>query len=188
MKELFQVPSSKFKVQGSKSRNLEPGTWNLEHAAAAWALGTVLIAAMLLFPFAVSAQKLVIDPTRPPVGLGAGAAETESDTAGGIRLQSVMISPTQSAAIINGVRVRLGEKYGDAVLVRVAESEVVLKSGGAQQVLKIHPGVEKRDIVPVALAAPAAVKSAPRKAKAKARRDAKPAADADAPVRQGARP
>jgi MSHA biogenesis protein MshK len=147
-----------------------------------------LIAAMLLFSVAVSAQKLVIDPTRPPVGFGSGAADTESDTAGGIRLQSVMISPTRSAAIINGVMVRLGEKYGDAVLVRVAESEVVLRSGDAQQVLKIHPGVEKREITPVALAAPAAVKSAPRKAKAKAGRDAKPPADAGAPVRQGARP
>ena len=145
-----------------------------------------LIAAMLMFPVVVSAQRLTVDPTRPPVGFGTGAADMESDPAGGIRLQSVMISPTQSAAIINGVIVRLGEKYGDAVLVRVAESEAVLKSGGAQQVLKLHPGVEKRDIVPVALAAPA--KSAPRKAKAKARRDAKPPADADAPVRQEARP
>ena len=147
-----------------------------------------LIAAVLLFPLAVSAQKLVIDPTRPPVGLGAGAADAESDTAGGITLQSVMISPTQSAAIINGVLVKLGEKYGDAVLVRVAESEVVLRSGGAQQVLKIHPGVEKREIVPVALAAPAAAKSAPRNAGAKPPRDAKSPADTGAPVRQEARP
>jgi MSHA biogenesis protein MshK len=149
----------------------------------------MLLAAMLLFPLAVSAQKITIDPTRPPVGFGAGATETESDTGGGIRLQSVMISPTHSAAIINGVTVRLGEKYGDAVLVRVAESEVVLRSGGAQQVLKIHPGVEKRDIVPVALAPPGA-KSAPRKdkAKAKTRRNAEPAVGAGAPERQGARP
>ena len=43
-------------------------------------------------------------------------------------LQSVMISPTQKAAIINGVMVKLGEKYGDAVLARVAESEVVLEA------------------------------------------------------------
>jgi hypothetical protein len=101
-----------------------------------------------------------------------------------------MISPTRSAAIINGVMVRLGEKYGDAVLVRVAESEVVLRSGDAQQVLKIHPGVEKREIVPVALAAPAAATSAPREAKAKSkpRSDAKSPADAGAPVRQGVQP
>jgi len=191
MKELFQAPRSKFQVQGSKSQNLEPGTCNLEHAAAAWALGTVLIVAMLLFPVAASAQRITVDPTRPPVGLDARPTDAESETAGGIRLQSVMISPTQSAAIINGVMVRLGEKYGDAVLVRVAESEVVLRSGGAEQVLKIHPGVEKRDIVPVALAPPAA-KSAPRKdkvkAKTKTRRNAEPAAGAGVPERQGARP
>ena len=147
----------------------------------------MLLAAMLFLPIAVSAQKLVIDPTRPPVGFGSGATDTESEAGGGIRLQSVMIAPTQSTAIINGVSVRLGEKFGDAVLVRVAESEVVLRSGGAQQVLKLHPGVEKHEIVPVALAAPAAAKTAPRKAKpqskAKARRDAKPAAEADAQTR-----
>jgi len=158
----------------------------LNHSFAARRLA--LFAAMLFLPIVVSAQKLVIDPTRPPVGLGAGAADAESDTAGGIMLQSVMISPTRSAAIINGVMVRLGEKYGDAVLVKVAESEVVLRSGGAQQVLKIHPGVEKREIVPVALAAPAAAKSAPRNAGAKPPRDAKSPADTGAPVRQEARP
>ena len=147
-----------------------------------------MLAVLFRSPLRRPRKELRYDPTRPPVGVA--AADTERDTGGGIRLQSVMISPTQSAAIINGVMVRLGEKYGDAVLVRVAESEVVLRSGGAQQVLKIHPGVEKRGIVPVALAPPAAEKSAPRKAKAEAkpRRDAKSPADAGAPVREGARP
>ena len=146
-----------------------------------------LIAALLLLPGAVCAQRLTVDPTRPPAGFGIGAADGERDTGDGIRLQSVVISPTQRTAIINGVMVKLGEKYGDAVLVSVAESEVVLRGGGAQQVLKLFPGVEKREIVPVALAAPAAAQTAPLKAKpqseAKARRDAKPAAEADAQTR-----
>jgi len=60
-------------------------------------------------------------------------------------LQSVLISPTQKTAIINGVVVKLGEKYGDAVLTRVAESEVVLRSGGVNRVLKLYPGVDKRE-------------------------------------------
>jgi len=148
MKELVQVPSSKFKVQGSKSRNLEPGTWNLEHAAAAWPLGTVLIAAMLLFPVAVSAQGITIDPTRPPVGYLATGADAGADSGegdGGPVLQSVMISPTQRTAIINGALVKVGEKYGDAVLTRVAESEVVLRSGGVNRVLKLYPRVDKRE-------------------------------------------
>jgi MSHA biogenesis protein MshK len=194
MKKLFQVPSSKFQVQSLRfkdlepgtwnvehgARNPEPGTWNLEHAATVWALGAVLA----LMPAVASAQ-ITTDPTRPATGFAADAPEG----AAGNQLQSVMISPTRSAAIINGVTVRLGEKYGDAVLVRVAESEVVLRSGGDQQVLKIHPGVDKREIVPVSVAAPAAAKSAPRKAKAKAKpkakpqRGAKPAADSGAGTR-----
>jgi MSHA biogenesis protein MshK len=145
----------------------------MEHAAAAWALGAVLA----LMP-AVARAQIATDPTRPATGF---AAEAPAGAAAGNQLQSVMISPTQSAAIINGVRVRLGEKYGDAVLVKVAESEVVLRSGSEQQVLKLYPGVEKREIVPVALAAPApapAAKTAPLKAKAKAKAKAKPKANA----------
>ena len=103
-----------------------------------------LVTAALALPAAVSAQRITVDPTRPPAGFGAGAADTERETAGGIRLQTVMISPTQRAAIINGVMVRLGEKYGDAVLVGVAENGVVLKSGSVHQVLRLHPDVEMR--------------------------------------------
>ena len=76
--------------------------------------------------------------------IGTGAGDVERDTGGGIRLQTVMISPTQRAAIINGVVVKLGEKYGDAVLVRVTESGVVLRSGDVHRVLRIHPDVEMR--------------------------------------------
>jgi MSHA biogenesis protein MshK len=59
-------------------------------------------------------------------------------------LQSVMISASGAAAIISGQTVKLGQKYGDAVLVKVAESEVVLKDASGVQVLKLYPGVEKR--------------------------------------------
>jgi len=103
-----------------------------------------LLAAMLLLPVAVSAQGLTIDPTRPPVGyLATGADTGEGD--GGPVLQSVMISPTQRTAIINGALVKLGEKYGDAVLIRVTESEVVLRSGGVNRVLKLYPRVDKHE-------------------------------------------
>jgi len=154
MKSLFRVQGSRFKVQGSGFRNLEHGTRNTEHAAIAWVLG----AALALMP-AVAVAQVVSDPTRPPTGYADAGPEAAGDTGGGMMLQSVMISPTQKAAIINGVVVKLGEKYGDAVLIKVTEDEVVLKSDGASQVLKLHPAVEKRQI------APAAVKKAPRREK-----------------------
>jgi MSHA biogenesis protein MshK len=109
-------------------------------AAASW-----LLLFALVFAAGASAQ-LTNDPTRPPPGYDtAPAASSETEGAGAMTLQSVMISPTRKAAIISGVMVSLGEKYGDAVLVKVAENEVVLRSGNENQVLKLHPGVEKRD-------------------------------------------
>jgi hypothetical protein len=121
--------------------NFRLETLNLKRQALPY---LALAAAMLLFPAAVSAQGITIDPTRPPVGyLATGADTGEGD--GGPVLQSVMISPTQRTAIINGALVKLGEKYGDAVLTRVAESEVVLRSGGVNRVLKLYPRVDKRE-------------------------------------------
>jgi MSHA biogenesis protein MshK len=119
--------------------------------------------------------QIMTDPTRPPIGI---FADVPDATAPGNQLQSVMISPTRRAAIINGVVVELGAKYGDAVLMRVAEDEVVLRSGSSQQVLKLHPGVEKLDVARAKPVAPAAANSAPREAKAKreAGREAAPKA------------
>ena len=90
----------------------------------------------------------------------AGVGDMDAaDAGGGMMLQSVIISPTSKAAIISGVLVKLGEKYGDAVLVKVAENEVVLKSGTTSQVLKLYPGVDRSD------AAPADAKNASRRSK-----------------------
>jgi len=117
---------------------------------------------------ASAVAQVVTDPTRPPGSYAAGDPEVAADAGSGIVLQSVMISPTLKAAIINGEMVRLGQKYGDAVLIKVTENEAVLKSGNDTQVLKLYPGVEKREI------APAAKKGPPRRAKA-ARSGADPA-------------
>ena len=190
MKKMFRVPGSMFRVQGSGYKvpgfrnRVERATRNSERCAFFLALGLALMPA----PSTAMAQAMT-DPTRPATGFV--AESPEGAVAAVTQLQSVMISPTQSWAIISGVRVSLGEKYGDAVLVKVAESEVVLKSGNEQQVLKFYPGVVKRESVPVASATPTPTpeaKSSPRKAKAKTRRDAKPPADEDAPAGQGTRP
>jgi len=137
--------------------------------AALSARSSFVLCVVLLAP-AIALAQAGADPTRPPAGFGVGAADMDMpDAGGGMTLQSVMISPTSRTAIISGVTVKLGQKYGDAVLVKVAESEVVLRSGATSQVLKLYPGVEKRDT------APAAAKTAPRRSKARGK--AVPAAD-----------
>jgi MSHA biogenesis protein MshJ len=130
----------------------------------------------LMFISANASAQAMNDPTRPPGAYVTGDPDAGDAPRGGPVLQSVMISRDRKAAIINGEMVRLGEKYGDAVLVKVAESEVVLKSGDATQVLKLYPGVEKRAIVP------AAAKSAPRRGKAP-RGGAEPPATGSPPTR-----
>ncbi|MBX9810858.1 MAG: MSHA biogenesis protein MshK [Burkholderiales bacterium] len=97
---------------------------------------------MLSLPGVAFAQAMA-DPTRPPTEYA--EAESGAPAAAGPVLQSVMITPTLKAAIINGEMVKLGGQFGNAKLVKVSESEAVLKSGDETQVLKMYPGVEKRE-------------------------------------------
>lgn len=100
--------------------------------------------AWLLLAMAASgtfAQGLLADPTRPPGGM---AESAESVGSGGPVLQSVMLSPSRKVAVISGEVVALGGRYGGARLVRLTESEAVLKNGADVTVLRLHPLVEKR--------------------------------------------
>lgn len=107
-----------------------------------------------------AAAQALVDPTRPPPGYASGDPEVTTPSGGPV-LQSVMISPAGRSAIISGETVRLGQKYREAVLVRVAENEAVLKGGEGTQVLKLYPGIEKRDVAPAARSAPRRGKPVP---------------------------
>lgn len=81
------------------------------------------------------------DPTRPPGGL---AESVEAVGSGGPVLQSVMLSPSRKVAVISGELVVLGGRYGSSRLVRLTETEAVLKNGADVTVLRLHPQVVKR--------------------------------------------
>ncbi len=125
----FQVSGFKFQVDAvAVAANFKPGVL------------IPVLGAMLFLMSAVALAQAMNDPTRPP----AGYADAEAGVAGGGPvLQSVFISPTLRAAIISGEMVKLGGKLGSAKLVKVSESEVVLKDGEVSQVLKLYPGVDK---------------------------------------------
>jgi MSHA biogenesis protein MshK len=83
----------------------------------------------------------VSDPTRPPAAalLDTGPAGIAAVPAGPV-LQSVLISLRPSGrrvAVISGQTVRQGERFGDAVLVRMTSTEVVLRRGRELQTLKL---------------------------------------------------
>jgi MSHA biogenesis protein MshK len=102
----------------------------------------------ICWPCEVLARDLP-DPTRPSGSLGqapggAGKLPGAAEDAAALQLQSVIVSPERKVAIINGKTVRLGEKIGDAVVAKITEGEVVLRTGKDLQTLKLFPGLEKR--------------------------------------------
>jgi MSHA biogenesis protein MshK len=94
----------------------------------------------------------IVDPTRPPPIL----ASPGESVGNGMGLQSVFISDTRKAALIGGQLVELGQKYGDATLVRVDEGAVTLANGRETQVLRLFPGLDKKVLTAPAAVVPAA--------------------------------
>lgn len=86
------------------------------------------------------------DPTRPPFelvpNLNEGEAANRIVAVPAKGLQSVIRSEKHEAAIINGTEVKLGEKVGDAVLVVVNETCVVLQGPEGRKVLHMFPDVK----------------------------------------------
>lgn len=106
---------------------------------------TIRSAVLLLLctlPAAVWGQVLP-DPTRPPLEIGDGSVSSAQNappaTAKG--LLSVIISPSHCAAIIDGKTIRLGEKYGEAILVEINAQGVVLQGVQARRSMALFPGV-----------------------------------------------
>ncbi|MDP1997232.1 MAG: hypothetical protein Q8J90_08530, partial [Gallionella sp.] len=84
------------------------------------------------------------DPTRPPASLTAPVAAPASGVPEirPARLQSILISKTRRAAIIDGESVELGGKYGDAKLIEVNEGSIVLRGAQGRQVMTLFPDVK----------------------------------------------
>lgn len=92
----------------------------------------------LLFPVHGYAEELP-DPTRPPTSITLPAPIAGSPPTG---LQSIIISQSRRAAIIDGETVELGGKHGDATLIEVGENGVVLQGAQGRQVLTLFPDVK----------------------------------------------
>ena len=91
------------------------------------------------------------DPTRPPAGVfeSADAGELAGEKAGGRVLQSVLIPRHgKPLAVIDGQTVRLGQRFGEARLIRVSEHEAVLDGSQGIERLQLTPGVGKANIRP----------------------------------------
>jgi MSHA biogenesis protein MshK len=56
----------------------------------------------------------------------------------------VLIAPNRHVAIISGQTVALNGKYGEQTLIKMSETEVVLRNGKELQTLKLFPDFDKK--------------------------------------------
>lgn len=112
---------------------LNCATWVMRNGVMLAALGISSIAA---------GQNLS-DPTMPPAALRSAQEGNPLPAISGPVLQSVLVSPGRKVAIISGQTVNLGEKYDDARVINITESEVTLSGSNGVKTLKLFPGVEK---------------------------------------------
>ena len=110
-----------------------------------------------------------IDPTRPPAVMTAPVVVQSASlpgatyTPGGMliapraerrtpQLQSVLVSLRpggRRVAVIDGKTVRQGQRVGDAVLVAIGATEVVLRRGAKTETLKLYrPAVQVATVQP----------------------------------------
>jgi len=101
--------------------------------------------AVCLLAASVQAQASA-DPTRPPDALNPALVNAAGSPDTGPVLQSVLISRGRKVAIIGGKEVRLNDKYGDARVIKITETEVVLRRGKDVKTLKLFPDVEKHKV------------------------------------------
>ena len=84
------------------------------------------------------------DPTRPAVTASEPVASGAVDAAAPSGLQTIIIGRGRKPmAVINGIMVGLGDKIGEATLVKLSESEAVLLGPAGREVLQLLPGVAK---------------------------------------------
>lgn len=110
---------------------------------AVWALTPVVAGAV--------SDTALPDPTRPPEGLLVLSANGGALVSVEPQLQSVIVGTGGRRAVIGGQTFKLGDRIGDAHLVRIAENEVVLAGIGGRRTLKLFvpvktPVVERQAI------------------------------------------
>lgn len=101
------------------------------------------VCALVIAPL-VAAQALN-DPPRPPIAVLSNVPG-DTDAATGPVLQSVMISPAGSFAIISGELVRLGDMYGGARVIKITAHEVALRSTSGTEILRMYPDLNVKAV------------------------------------------
>lgn len=90
-----------------------------------------VLAGLVCALWCAGAAAEMVDPTRP------GGAPVASAPARG--LQSTIVSAERKLAVIDGKRVGIGDKVGNASVVEIGPYHVVLKRGMERSTLRLQP-------------------------------------------------
>ncbi len=102
-----------------------------------------------LLCISISFADTLKDPTAPPASLNTITSADNTVETGPI-LQSIMIGPQTHAAIINGQKVLLGQKYQAATLIKLNEHEAVLRHPDmSTQILSMDFAIDKKLTTPL---------------------------------------
>ena len=112
-------------------------------------LTTALVAMAVLVAPRALAQGLS-DPTRPPREILGGTADAYEPAASSPAAQVVIISRDRRQVTINGRTVNLGERYGNATVVRITDEEIVLQRPEATETIKLYSSVQRKKHWPAA--------------------------------------
>lgn len=93
-------------------------------------------------PSSARAQGLV-DPMRPPQ-TAEGAITAAPASVSSNPLQGAITSPQRKLAIIDGAVVQVGGPVRGARLAGITDSSAVLQKNGGQDVMLMHPSIEKK--------------------------------------------
>ena len=84
------------------------------------------------------------DPMRPPREIIGGSAAAYEPAGSSSPAQVVIISKDRHQVTINGRTVNLGERYGNATVVRISDEEIVLQRPEATETIKLYSSVQRK--------------------------------------------
>ena len=84
------------------------------------------------------------DPTQPPGTTGIAGDPQPS----GPRVESILIAPDRRLAVINGEQVTVGSKVAGGAVVRITETDVVVRGADGEQTLTLFPGIRRSTSAP----------------------------------------
>ena len=101
----------------------------------------VLVASVLLAGGLLSlpAQAQFEDPTRPPNFSELASNAAQDSSAPAWQLSSILVSPQRSIAIINGKTVKQGDRIGNARVLKIQTTGVILRTGEETFTVKLLP-------------------------------------------------